>query len=323
MTLPLRHARRLKPTWDVLKTVSLAAVRREAEAPLLAVVVGSPQCRTELLSELFPEGVPAGTPGILLDDTLSVPPPSGINFVLDAGGAPPAEFEGVRVYRVEEIGDIATTLERVLDDQPHLALALARHFPAYRQIVCDRIIRDTANANAEFAMINALPSLAPLLGLLIPTAAVSDMLMLAKNQAFMLYRLAAAHGLPLDMKSRSRDLAPLLGNAFGWRAVAREVVGFVPGGVGLVARGAIAYSGTMALGRALDRAYRRRTPVSSADIRRYYAESARVSKTAVKQIAARLPLLSRALGDTKTRQSVEFRIERTEAPPEAEAKTEP
>src|SRR5262249_38273643 len=146
-------------------------------------------------------------------------------------------------------------LARLLEQRPDLLLSLGRRFPGLRDAVAKRVIRDTATANAEFAMLTALPGDIPVLGAILPAGAIGDIFVLTKNQAMMMYRLAALHELPLDTKSRSRDIAPLLANAFGWRALAREIVGAVPGGVGLVARGSIAYAGTVALGKSLEKLY--------------------------------------------------------------------
>src|SRR5438132_407919 len=63
------------------------------------------------------------------------------------------------------------------------------------------------------------------------------------------------------------------GIASGWRAIAREVVGAVPGGAGLVAKGAIAYAGTIALGKALQRLYETGIPANRATVLRFYKEA--------------------------------------------------
>ena len=69
-----------------------------------------------------------------------------------------------------------------------------------------------------------------MLGALLPVNALSDIVILTKNQALMTLRLAAAYGLSLEYKSRLKEIGPILGNAFGWRAVAREIVGVLPFG---------------------------------------------------------------------------------------------
>jgi uncharacterized protein (DUF697 family) len=142
-------------------------------------------------------------------------------------------------------------------------------------------------------MLNALPGVIPPLAILLPTTAIGDIVILAKNQAMMLFRLAAAHNLPLDLTSRSPDLAPLLGNAFGWRALARQLVAVVPGGVGVAARGAIAYAGTVALGEALRRLYALGQKPNRAQVARLYRESLTEARDVAKSIAGRLPLRRR------------------------------
>jgi hypothetical protein len=44
--------------------------------------------------------------------------------------------------------------------------------------------------------------------------------------------------------------------AFGWRALARELVGKIPLGGGLIPKGAIAYAGTYVVGKSLELYYR-------------------------------------------------------------------
>ena len=44
--------------------------------------------------------------------------------------------------------------------------------------------------------------------------------------------------------------------AFGWRALARELVGKIPMGGGLIPKAAIAYAGTRVVGLSLERLYR-------------------------------------------------------------------
>lgn len=247
--------------WRIMKSISLREIEVEAARPFSLALVGAPARRLDALRRLYPD-VPPETAHPLIRAFDSVgecdgfPQESGsFDVVIDAGGGWAPTGGRVSMFSVGELGGWDLMVERLLDERADLALTLARRFPGLREAVARRTIRETATANAEFAMLNALPGIVPVLGILLPTAIMGDLLMLAKNQALMLYRLAACHDLPLDARARARDVAPLVGNAFGWRALAREVVGFVPGGVGLVARGAIAYAGTMALGEAMHRFY--------------------------------------------------------------------
>lgn len=271
-----------KKFWKTTKEVSVKEVARQTDRPIGIAVVGEPERRAELLRHLFPNAtsedvVPERSLVRTFDSTApqdGFPRDPGPDYiVLDAGGGRKDPPPGLHIYCVDEVGGWERLMERVLDQRPDLALSLARRLPGFRHAVSERIIRDTALANAEFAMLNALPGVIPIIAPLLPAAAIGDIFLLTKNQAMMLFKLAAAHDLPLDMKARSRDLAPLLGNAFGWRAVAREIVGAVPGGVGLVAKGAIAYAGTMALGRALLKLYETGELPTRAQLARLYSEA--------------------------------------------------
>lgn len=285
---------RARSTWHILKTVSVSAIQSEASTPVALALVGAEPRRAEALLRLYAgDAASAVHPELrAFDDTSGAAgfpqDPGAFSLVLDAGGGRVSPPAGLPIYSVQDIGDWDRTVQRILDDRPDLALPLARRFPGFREPVSKRIILDTARANAEFAMVNALPGVFPLLAALLPTAAVGDMLMLAKNQALMLFRLAAAHGQSLDLKDRARDLGPLIGNAFGWRAIAREVVGVVPGGVGLVARGAIAFAGTVALGEALRRLYAMGQRPTRAQIGRYYRDAMEDARETARGIARRL-----------------------------------
>jgi uncharacterized protein (DUF697 family) len=285
-----------KSFWKVIKSVSIAEIEREANRPFSLALVGTPEKRREALRRLYPDSPEDAAHPILraFDSTsteVGFPAETGsFDLVIDAGGGRVDSPPGVLLYSVDELGGWDRVVERMLEEHPERLIALARRFPGLREEVSRRIIRETALANAEFAMLNALPGLFPLLGLLIPTAAVGDIIMLAKNQAMMLFRLAATYDLPLDLRSRARDLAPLLGNAFGWRALAREIIGFVPGGVGIVARGTIAYAGTIAVGEGLRRFYALGKHPTRAQINYIYREAYAGAKETVRGIARRLRL---------------------------------
>jgi hypothetical protein len=47
----------------------------------------------------------------------------------------------------------------------------------------------------------------------------------------------------------------VVGSAFGWRALARQIVGKIPFGGGLIGKAAVAYAGTRVLGLSLDHYY--------------------------------------------------------------------
>ena len=100
-------------------------------------------------------------------------------------------------------------------------------------------------------------------------------------------RLAAVYGLEIDYKSRMRELAPILINAFSWRSVARELVGAVPA-VGFVFRAMISYAGTVAVGRTAQLYYECGETMTRSQAQRLYREAYAGSKEKIRALANRI-----------------------------------
>jgi uncharacterized protein (DUF697 family) len=280
----------------------VAEIAREANRPLSVAVVGAPERREEAIRALngldMPGQLVAAPPMRALPeppyvqgyDALSAeanfPRQPGIyDFVIDVGGDRTGAPEGTSIYAVAELGGWDSTLERILDDKPTLALPLARNFPVFRRQVAQRLITQTATVNAQFALITGLAEQLPLLGL--PGTALSDIIVLTKNQAMLALRLAAAYGLEVDYKSRIKELAPIIANGFGWRAVARELVGIVPV-IGFLPRAAIAYAGTVTVGKAAQFYYETGEEVTAAQMKRLYRDAYAGARERVRALAAGL-----------------------------------
>jgi len=150
------------------------------------------------------------------------------------------------------------SVRRILRARQDLMLPLARHFHPFRKQAVHRIIRTVAKENALFCLMTALPDVVPALGS-IPWAVGefgSDAAFLTMNQIRMAFSLAAASDRPVGYREQRHEIASLMAGAFGWRALARELVGKVPFGGGLIPKAAIAYAGTFAVGVSLERLYR-------------------------------------------------------------------
>ena len=286
-----------KSFWKTVKSVSVKEIAKEAHKPFAVAVVGDPEARERVFDLLFPgatdlDVLPQRSLIRTFDSTSSeddFPQQFGsFDMVIDAGGGRVEAPPGIRLYSLAEVGGRDRLIERVLEERPDLALSLARRFPGFREPAAERIIRETALANAEFAMLSALPGVIPVIGPLLPAGAIGDMFMLTKNQAMMMYRLAAIYELPLDVSSRAGDLTPILAQAFGWRTLAREILGFVPGGVGLVARGTIAYAGTTAIGKGIHALYKTGKQPTRAQLREFYRQSLASGREVVVGIRRRL-----------------------------------
>ncbi|MCX6374794.1 MAG: hypothetical protein NTU88_01925 [Armatimonadetes bacterium] len=134
-----------------------------------------------------------------------------------------------------------------------LRLALAASFPAFRAEVTRRIVREVSRENALFVIATALgdvvPSVfQPLIGF---AEAATDTVFLTANQVRMLFLLGAAHGRMVGYSAQWREIISIVGAAFGWRSIARNLVGKIPFGGGLVPKGAVAYAGTTVVGEGL------------------------------------------------------------------------
>jgi len=146
----------------------------------------------------------------------------------------------------------ATVCGAVLTALPAEArLAAARRLPGLRPWFAARLTSEVAMSNAAFALASGVPSLVPILG--IPMSA-ADTVILTKNQALMVYRLALACGAPPEFQKRMMEITPVIGGAVVWRQIAGALVGLVPG-YGIVPKTAVAFGGTYVVGLAATRWY--------------------------------------------------------------------
>ena len=126
-------------------------------------------------------------------------------------------------------------------------VALARRLPMLREPVCRKLIDDTCFVNGAYSLTTGLAEINIVLD--VPLN-VADLVMLTKNQALMAYKIALAMGLPSDWRETVPKLATVVGGAFLWRQVARQLVGLVPA-YGIIPKIAVSYAGTYAVGQAI------------------------------------------------------------------------
>ena len=150
------------------------------------------------------------------------------------------------------------TVKRILRDREELGLPLARLFPPFREEVCRQIVRRISRENALFSMATALPNVVPSVFEL-PWAVgefASDTAILTANQIRMAFLLAAASDREVGYAVQKAEMGSIIAGAFGWRALARELVGKVPLGGGLIPKAAVAYAGTFVVGKSIVRLHR-------------------------------------------------------------------
>jgi len=140
---------------------------------------------------------------------------------------------------------------------PELQLSLARHIYPFRAPVVERVIRSVSKENALFALATSVPSILPFISLPWTVGEfASDTAFITMNQVRMAFQLAGASDRNIGYREQRGEMASLVAGAFGWRAIARELVGHIPMGGGLIPKAAVAFAGTYVVGLSLERYYR-------------------------------------------------------------------
>jgi hypothetical protein len=110
------------------------------------------------------------------------------------------------------------------------------------------------------------------------------------NQVRMAFLIAGASDHDVGYREQRAQIAGVVGSAFGWRALARELVGKIPFGGGLLPKAAIAYAGTYTVGAGLERFYRIGYGLTREERRQMYEDAFERGRSIVATIveAARL-----------------------------------
>lgn len=228
----------LRQAFDSVREISVQRVQSDAERPFRIALIG----REEFTEAVF--------------DALVGPSPTDPVFALALERVVELVEPNAECYDTIVLCDAAHAPRELalslLTRMPNHHLSLGRTFPGLREAVTERLIRQSARTNAELSMISAIPSVVPFAGLLIPS--IGDMWVITKNQVMLMMKIAAIHGMAAEWRERMPDILPIAGNAFAWRSVTRQILGTVPGGVGIAVKGASAYSGTYVVGKSA-RAY--------------------------------------------------------------------
>ena len=117
--------------------------------------------------------------------------------------------------------------------EKRLAFALA--FSFLRRPLAVDAVKATSLQNAGIGLVPFIPG--------------ADLPVMTLNQAKMVLQIAAAYGQDMN-KERAKELLAVVGGAYLWRTVARELIEFVPV-IGFVVRTGVAYGGTAAIGHAV------------------------------------------------------------------------
>ena len=179
--------------------------------------------------------------------------------------------EGSFVFNPRRPNDL---IADILSGKQEIGLPFARLFPHFRAPVADQVIFNVSRENATFAVVTALPELAP--GMQIPWALpelVSDASVMTVNQIRMAFLLAAAYDRPVGYREQKGEIAAIIAGAFGWRAIARELVSKIPFGGGILPKAGIAFAATYVEGLSIERLYRVGSGLSRDERKLAYGEA--------------------------------------------------
>ncbi len=174
---------------------------------------------------------------------------------------------------------------RVIEMLRERQIALARHYPLFRLAIARNLILDTSLANATYSLGTGFAEIVPALN--IPFN-VTDMIVLTKNQALMVYKLGLMLGLSTRWQEHMAELGSVIGAGFLWRQLARELIGLIPGW-GIVPKVAIAYAGTYAVGEAILRWYQTGHKASGKGMKEIYTDALARGKQVAQDLIARAP----------------------------------
>lgn len=183
-----------------------------------------------------------------------------------------------------------SSLNPLLEDHEDLWLPMGRRFPGARDLVMEKIIWKISKENALFTVATAVPNVVPSV-LTLPWAAgefASDTAFLTMNQVRMAFLIGAASDRDVGYQPQKTQIGSIVAAAFGWRALARELVSKVPAGGGLVCKGLISFAGTYAVGKSLERLFRFGRGLTREERRQHYDEAYERGRAVVHEIVQRV-----------------------------------
>jgi uncharacterized protein (DUF697 family) len=297
-----------KGVWSIIRELSLDEIRDQALAPPSMLVLANDREMAERIAT-----------------NLTGLPFSGYVTIrrLDEGRLPVEGFDAVVIYDPDAGAESKVLLDRlrssdkkigaapylstdptderalrlvrakIVTGNPDRSVALGRYFPAFRAAAIKQVNDETSMANAQFSLISNVPTVVPILGSIATVGA--DFFVLTKNQLLLIFKIAAIHGEDLhDSQRIFREMVPVVGAGFFWRTVAREAAALVPFMGGAVPKVAIAYTGTMAIGKAADYFYSEGEKPSKEMMKGFYQQ-------AMESLSRRQFLLKRNANETETK----------------------
>jgi uncharacterized protein (DUF697 family) len=251
--------------------------------PALAHLATTPQATPPLATGTPAPAEPA-PPASAGDKTLAAPATRPLAERLDAARLKRGVVWGSATDPKFLSGRFAQAVIELLPD--HL-LALGRFFPLFRVPIAHYLINDTCVTNAAYSLSTGLAEIIPFLG--IPLV-LTDMIILTKNQLFMVYKLGLSFGFSTRWQDYVGEFGSVLGGGFIWRQIARSLVGLIPVW-GIAPKTAIAYAGTYVIGNAVLQWYLTGRHLSTGQMRQVYDQAIERGKQVSRRLTSKRPHL--------------------------------
>ena len=198
------------------------------------------------------------------------PPPARLDIQIWEAGLRNKPADAFTYYR----NNPQQTVNDILAKHDEFGIALSRHYLPFRKTVSQKIISAVCNENVMFSVTTSLPNIVPSV-LALPFAVgefASETAFLTMNQRRMAFLLAGAHDHPIGYRQQKAQVASVIAGAFGWRAIARELVSKIPFGGGVIGKAGISYAGTWVVGHSLERLYKVGGNLTGSERKKIYDE---------------------------------------------------
>ncbi|MCE5200494.1 MAG: hypothetical protein ABFD54_14015 [Armatimonadota bacterium] len=260
--------RTLSQIWKAFKQLNPENVRKEAERQVRVAIIGPTETIQDAAAYLLKDNIEAydRAADVLILLPLPLDPDAGrllknCDLALKWSGYSThlPEIATGRVFSFSTAGELENVIRDIVYDPElkYARLPLARALPAFRSEVAVSITQSVSVENAIFVVSTSLGNVIPnpLQVLSSVGEALGDLVVLTANQLRMLFMLAGAYDKEMGYKVLAPEMLSIVGSAFGWRALAREAVGMIPLGGGIVPKAAIAFAGTWAIGEGISYYY--------------------------------------------------------------------
>ncbi len=168
-----------------------------------------------------------------------------------------------------------------------IEVAVGRRLPALRASVAGKLTRDAASSALKVSAVSAVVDHVPILGIVLgAVASAGDMVAITGIQIVLMMQIGATYGKDPDMQ-RMWELLPVVGGGLGWRALSRELSGFIPV-AGVAIKSSIAYAGTIVVGEGATFYYEHGRHMTAAQASALYEEKRRAAMTFARAFIARL-----------------------------------